>query len=53
MLIKLTYEVESCGKIEKIVNAPDNSSKGDIKKLFVKHIGIEYDENCYWEVLDN
>jgi len=26
-------------------------SKGDIKKLFVKHIGIEFDENCSWEVL--
>lgn len=54
MLIKLTWDpkLKDGRKLEKIVNAPDNSSKGDIKKMFLEYIGIEFDEFCSWEVLN-
>lgn len=54
MLIKLTWDpgLPDGRKLEKIVTASNKTSKGDIKKMFEEYIGIEFDEYCSWEVLD-
>ena len=48
MKIKLIFDAQFVGREEVIVDVPDNISDEEIKELFPKYIGIEYDENCSW-----
>ena len=54
MLVRLIWDpkLSDGRKIEKIINAPNNCSKELIKRLFLDYIGIEFDEFCRWEILD-
>ena len=52
MLVRLIWHIDEDNKYEKIVSAPDNASKQQIKNMFYKYIGVEYNkEECEWEVL--
>ena len=51
MLVRLIWHIDENNKYEKIVNAPDNISKDQIKNMFVKHIGVEFGDDCHYEVL--
>lgn len=48
MKIKLIFDAQFVGREEVTVDVPDNISDEDIKELFPKHLGIEYDQNCFW-----
>ena len=52
MRIKLVFDAQFCGRMESIVNIPDDTTEEHIKNLFPAELGIEYDENCSIELLD-
>ena len=53
MLVKLIFDAQFCGKHTWIVNVPNNSTANYIKNVvFPKETGIEFDENCDYEILD-
>lgn len=51
MKILLGFDTQFCGKSETVIEAPNYLSKKEIKELFKKEMGIEFDENCYYEIL--
>lgn len=52
MKIKLIFDAQFVGREEVIVDVPENISDEEIKELFPRYIGIEYDENCSWEMIE-
>ena len=51
MKLKLIFNAQFVGRNEVTVDVHDDITDEEIKKLFSKYLGIEYDENCYWERL--
>jgi hypothetical protein len=51
MKIKLIFNAQFVGKIEKIVFV-DSFNENDLEKLFFKYIGVFYDENCAYEIME-
>lgn len=50
--LEIGFDAQFCGQIEKIVFVRD--LKNDtIEKVFVEHIGILPDKNCYIDILGN
>jgi hypothetical protein len=49
MRLKLIIDAQFVGRNEVTVDVHDDITDEEIKKLFQKYLGIEYDENCYWE----
>ena len=49
--IKLIFDAQFIGKVEHTVEVPDDISDNQIKSLFFKELGIQFDDNCYWEKL--
>lgn len=51
MQIKLIFDMKFCGKKEEIVNVPINITEREIKKLFPRYIGVEYNDACSYEIV--
>ena len=49
MKVKLVFEAKCGGRMDSIVDAPDDATEEDIQKLFPSELGLEYDENCHIE----
>lgn len=50
MKVRLIFDAQFCGCIEETVDVPDDASEEEIKALFPKTIGIEFDDSCDWEI---
>jgi hypothetical protein len=51
MKIKLVFDAQFAGKIEKIVEVSNKLSNNQIKNLFIEELGIQFDDNCYYEII--
>jgi hypothetical protein len=51
MKVKLIFDAQFIGKIEKVITV-DSFTEKDCNKLFFKYIGVVYDENCSYEILE-
>lgn len=51
MKIKLIFEAQFVGKLEKTVEVQSNISEEDIKSLFMIYLEVPYDDNCIYEIL--
>jgi hypothetical protein len=49
MQIKLCFAAQFVGSIYKDVEVPNNATDDYIKSLFSEEIGLEFDDNCWWE----
>ena len=49
MKVKLVFDAQFCGRMESVVDVPDDATEEDIQKLFPSELGLEYDENCHIE----
>lgn len=50
MKIRLIFDAPFCGREETVVDVPDNIPDDEINKLFYSHLGVQFDENCHWEI---
>ena len=50
MKIKLIFDAQFVGREETVVDVPDNIPDEEIKKLFYSYLGVQFDENCHWEI---
>ena len=51
MIVDLHWSSQFCGMADKIVIVPASLTKEEIeKKLFPQELGMEYDENCWYDV---
>jgi hypothetical protein len=48
MKIKLIFDAQFVGRDEVFLDVPDDITDEEIKALFPKHLGMDFDENCYW-----
>ena len=48
MKIKLIFDAQFVGQDEVVLDVPDDITDEEIKALFLKHLGIDFDDNCYW-----
>lgn len=48
MKIKLIFDAQFVGRDEVVLDVPDDITDEEIKALFSKHLGMDFDENCYW-----
>ena len=51
MKVRLVFDAQFCGRMESVIDVPDDATEEDIKKLFPSELGLEYDENCHIERL--
>jgi hypothetical protein len=49
--VKLIFYAQFCGYAEQVVELPDADPE-TIKAIFPKYIGIPFDDNCDYEILD-
>ena len=49
MKVKLIFDAQFCGYAENIVELPDDCI---IEEVFEEHMGIPFDHNCDYEILD-
>lgn len=52
MRVLFGFNAQFCGKTEQVVELPDNTKEDTIKETFPDIIGITYDDNCYFDILD-
>lgn len=52
MKIKLRWSSQFCGTAEEIVDVVEHASNTDIKALFPALIGLQFDDNCSWEIIN-
>ena len=50
MKIRLVFDAQFCGRMEKVVDIQEDCA--DIPSLFEEFLGVRYDENCTYEVID-
>ena len=50
MKVKLVFDAQFCGRIEETVDIPDDASEEEIKALFPKVLGMEFDDSCFWKI---
>lgn len=48
MKIKLIFDAQFVGRDEVFLDVPDDITDEEIRALFPKHLGMDFDENCYW-----
>ena len=53
MKIKLVFDAQFCGSIEDVVEVSDKITEDEIKALFPKYLGLDFDENCFWELVND
>ena len=55
MKIKLKFNAQFVGSFSKIVTIEDGviMNEDDIKLLFKPIMGVDYDDNCSYEILEN
>lgn len=51
MKVKLIFNAQFCGYFEKIVDVPIDYNDEDIRRLFEKEMELEFDDNCFYEVI--
>ena len=51
MRIKLVFNAQFCGKVEKIVESDHDLTKQEIEDLFEPTLGVKFDVNCYYNIL--
>lgn len=49
MKVKLCFDAQFCGHDEVVVEFSDGASDSYIRSLFPRELGLEYDDNCYYE----
>lgn len=52
MKIKLIFDAQFCGYAEKIIDVPKDYNDEDIKRIFEKEMGLKFDCNCYYEIIE-
>lgn len=52
MKTRIVFDSQFVGRVEEIVEVYSNISDKEIELLFYKYLGMKYDENCYYEILD-
>ena len=52
MKVRLVWDTQFCGRLEEIVDVKESATEEEIKKLFPIYLGMEYDENCYFEIIN-
>lgn len=51
MKVKMCFDAQFCGHAEVLVDVQDEISDHEIRALFPKELGIEFDENCFYEIV--
>jgi hypothetical protein len=52
MKIKLVFDAQFVGRVEYIIKTTNKLTDKQIKGLSFKEFGIQYDDNCYYEILE-
>lgn len=50
--VKLIFAAQFCGSAERIVEVPADADEQYIIDLFPEEMGLEFDENCFYEILE-
>jgi len=51
MNVKLIFDAQFIGRVEYIADIQSNYSDDDIKSLFPIYIGVNFDNNCSYEIM--
>jgi hypothetical protein len=51
--VKLMFDAQFCGYAERIIEVPAEADEDYIKGLFPEEMGIPFDDNCFFEILEN
>lgn len=51
--VKLMFDAQFCGYAERIIEVPAEADEDYIKSLFPEEMGIPFDDNCFFEILEN
>lgn len=50
--VLFTFDAQFCGVIESKAYIPEDATEQEIKDKFRETIGVEFDDNCSYEILD-
>ena len=51
--VKLMFDAQFCGYAEGIIEVHAEADEDYIKSLFPEEMGIPFDDNCFFEILEN
>lgn len=51
MKVKLIFDAQFVGRLEEIVDVPDELVRDDVRSLFPAKLGVVYDDNCSFEIV--
>lgn len=52
MKVLFGFAAQFIGQVSNIVNLPDDTTPQQIEGLFEKILGLPYDNNCYYKILE-
>lgn len=52
MKVLFGFAAQFVGQVSNIVDLPDGIETQQIEKLFEEILGLPYDDNCYYEILE-
>ena len=52
MKVKFGFDAQFCGRFHEIVDLPDNTTEDKIIAMFPEILGLPFDNNCYYEILE-